>query len=207
MRRPQSSMPAEQFMVSPSHSIRERHGTSVKRASTFACRDWKLPCAGILVAGLLCCPVTALTVRQGGCRLPLLAVPAAPGGEFRFTWMHTVSRRPVSEVFLIDAESRLCLKEMVLDHMGPGLPSHSEDGTVWTLKDGKAIVTGYRRCFDRLHLGVSPLGHHLAVGDSHWDLVARIGPDRLIVVSFERTPLLLIFFSEVLRWSRSPSRS
>lgn len=157
--------------------------------------------------GLLFYPVTALTVRQAGGWFPVRAVPVSPGTEFRVTWIHTVSKRPVSETFLIDGESQLCLKEMVFDHMGPGLPSYSEDGTAWTLKDGKAMVTGYRRCLDRLNLGVSPLGHRLEVGDSNWDLVAGIGPDRLILVSVERTPMLLIVLAEVSRWRHSPSRS
>jgi hypothetical protein len=134
-------------------------------------------------------------------------VLVSPGAEFRVTWIHTVSKRPVSETFLIDAESRLCLKEMVFDHEGPGLPANAEDGTAWTLKDGKATVIGYRRCLGRLDLGVSPLGHRVEVGDSRWDLVSDIGPDRLILVSVERTPLLLIFLAEASRWRHSPSTS
>jgi hypothetical protein len=163
--------------------------------------------AGILGVGLLCYPVTALTVRHVGGRFPVRAVPTAPGAEFRVTWIHTVSKRSVSETFLIDAKGRLCLKEMVFDEMGPGLPSYPEDGTAWTLKDGKVMVTGYHRCLERLHLGVSPLGHRLETADSHWDLLAGIGPDRLIIVSVERTPLLLMIFAKVSLWRGSPSAS
>jgi hypothetical protein len=125
-------------------------------------------------------------------------MPVAPGEEFRVTWIHTVSYRPVSETFLIDAESRLCLKEMVFDHEGPGLPAYSENGTTWMAKDGAIIVTGYSRCLERINLGISPIAHRLEVGKSHWDLIEEIGPDRLILVSVERTPLLLIVLAEVL---------
>jgi hypothetical protein len=125
-------------------------------------------------------------------------MPVAPETEFRLTWIHTVSNRPVSETFLIDAESRLCLKEMVFDHEGPGLPAYSENGTTWTPKDGSIIVSGYSRCLERLNLGISPIAHRLEVGNFHWDLVAEIGSDRLILVSIERTPLLLIVLAEVL---------
>jgi hypothetical protein len=207
MRRPGSLMQASQSRASPSLSIRGRYGTLGRRATTLNCRKWKFAGAGILVAGLLCYPVTALTVRRVGGLFPVRAVPVAPGAECRVTWIHTVSKRSVSETFLIDAENRLCLKEMVFDHEGPGLPSNPENGTAWTLMDGRVIVTGYRRCLERLHLGVSPLGHHLEVGDSFWDLVAELGSDRLILVSVERTPLLLIALAEVSRWRQSLSRS
>lgn len=169
----------------------------MRRASTLISARWVFLGAGILIAGLLCFPVTALTVRRVGGWLPFRAVPVAPGAEFKVTWIHTVSRRPVSETFLIDGDSRLCLKEMDFDHTGPGLPTSPEDGTVWTFRDGKVVVTGYSRCLDQLRLGVCPFGHRLDVGGSCWDLVAGIGPDRLILVSVERTPLLFIVLAEV----------
>lgn len=87
---------------------------------------------------------------------------------------------------------------MVFDHEGPGLPAYSENGTTWTPKDGSIIVSGYSRCLERLNLGISPIAHRLEVGNFHWDLVAEIGSDRLILVSIERTPLLLIVLAEVL---------
>ncbi|MDQ1239022.1 MAG: hypothetical protein QG577_1207, partial [Thermodesulfobacteriota bacterium] len=51
---------------------------------------------------------------------------------------------------------------------------------------------------ERLNLGISPIAHRLEVANVHWDLVAEIGPDRLILVSVEPTPLVLVVLAEVL---------
>lgn|GEM_PF-2688371 len=152
---------------------------------------------GILLAAVLCCPMTALTIRSTAHWLPVHAMLAAPGGELRINWIHTVSNRPVSEVFSVDKENRLCLREMVFDDAGPGLPAYPEDETAWALHDGKIIVTGYDRCFERLHVGVSPIAHCLEMGNAACDLVSTVGPDRLIVIAVEQTPLFLILLARM----------
>jgi len=87
--------------------------------------------------------------------------------------------------------------EMVFDHEGPGLPSSPETGTKWRIEDGKVIVTGYSRCLERLHLGVSPFGHRLETSLWDWNLVIGIGSDRLASLTVERIPLILILLAEV----------
>jgi hypothetical protein len=140
-------------------------------------------------------PVSALTIRSSAALLPVLAITAAPEAELRITWIHTVSNRPVSEVYFVDNENRLCLREMVFDEIGPGLPAYPEHGTTWRFGDGKITVTGYNRCFERLYTGVSPIAHRLEAGKAAWDLAATVGSDRLIRISIERTPLILILLS------------
>lgn len=156
---------------------------------------------------LLCHPVTALTVRPARWSGLIWAVPAFSGAEFRLAWIHTVSRRAVSERYAIDADGRLCLREMIFDHEGPNLPSGPEEGTAWRIEEGRAIVTGYLRCADRLNLGVCPFGHCLEYGSWDWDLVAGVGPDRLIRVTLERIPLILIVLAEVRQWRHDTNRS
>lgn len=125
----------------------------------------------------------------------------------RLTWNHSVSKRPVSETFVISADGKLCLKEMVFDHEGPGMPSSPEAQTTWRIEDGKVFVTGYSICLDCLDLGVSPLGHRLHVAGRDMDLKAEIGPDRLVSVAVGRTPAILIVLAEVRHWWYSLNRS
>ena len=87
------------------------------------------------------------------------------------------------------------------------MPSALEGATAWRIEGAKAIVTGYSTCLDRLDLAVSPFGHRLRTGVRDMDLVAEIGPDRLIRVAIERTPLILIVFAEVWPWRNSLSKS
>ncbi|MGC8908177.1 MAG: DUF1850 domain-containing protein [Desulfomonilaceae bacterium] len=152
----------------------------------------------ILCGAALVYPVTALTVRPTGGGLPFLARTAAPGDALRIAWIHTVSNRPVSELYAVDKENRLCLREMVFDEIGPGMPAYPEDGTTWRFADGKITATGYNRCFARLHTATSPMPHRIEMRKTVWDLLAKIGPDRLICIAVERIPLILI----LLTWIR-----
>ncbi len=157
--------------------------------------------------GLLCYPITSLIIRPAtGWNLPWV-VPAEAGDDLRLTWIHTVSKRPVSETYTIEADGSLRLREMVFDHEGPNLPSTSENGTRWQFEADKAIVTGYDLRLGRLNFGVCPLGHRISMGRLEWDLVAGFGPDRLARISFERTPLALIILAEVWQWQYRTRRS
>jgi hypothetical protein len=117
-----------------------------------------------------------------------------------------VSKTPVSEVYTVNNDGHLCLTEMDFEHEGPGMPSSPEEGTTWRIEGGKAFVKEYSSCLDRLDLGIAPFGHHLRIGALDMDLVAEIGPDRLVSVSIERLPLILIIFAEARPWLNRQSR-
>jgi hypothetical protein len=95
---------------------------------------------------------------------------------------------------------------MVFEHEGPGMPSSPEGETTWRIEEGKAFVTGYSYCLDRLNMGIAPHGHHLQTGALDMDLVAEIGPDRLVSVRIERTPLILIILTEGRTWKNILSK-
>lgn len=118
-----------------------------------------------------------------------------------------MSKKPVSETYVISADGQLCLMEMVFEHEGPGMPSSPEEGTTWRIEGAKAFVTRYSSCLDRLDMGIAPFGHHLQTRALDMDLVAEIGPDRLVSMRIERTPLILIILAEVRQWRNSLSRS
>ncbi|MFH0822764.1 MAG: DUF1850 domain-containing protein [Pseudomonadota bacterium] len=161
-----------------------------------------LTAAGLALAALMMLfPIPAVTVRMAaGTQGLVWAVPAPAGFEFRLVWTHTVSRREVAEQYTVDSNGNIRLCSMVFDHEGPNLPAGPEAGTSWRFEGKSVTVTGYNQCFDRLNLGVSPYGHHLETGSWKWDMHAGVGPDRLIRVAVERTPLALILFSQVRQW-------
>lgn len=170
-------------------------------------RRWIAAGAAALVAALLCVPVQAVTVRPARGSGLLWAAPAGAGTEVKLTWTHTVSRRPVSERYMVAADGRIHLQEMVFDHFGPNLPAAPEEGTSWQFTGDKVVVTGYQVALDQLLLGVAPFGHQLKVGGLEWDLLAGAGPDRAVRVTVEWEPLLLIILTEVWQWRNSISRS
>jgi hypothetical protein len=155
----------------------------------------------------MCYPVNSLTVRPAKGWGLLWAVPAYAGMHLGFTWIHTVSKRPVCETYTIEPDGSLRLLEMVFDHEGPNLPSTQEQGTTWRIEHNKVIVTGYELHLDGLNFGVSPLGHRISVGRLEWDLVAGFDPDRLARVTVERIPLGLVVLAEVWQWRHKTRRS
>lgn len=162
-----------------------------------------LGAAVLVAAALLALPVPALTVRPARSGGLLWAVPARAGTRFRLTWTHTVTHRPVSEIYELGADTRLHLISMTFDEHGPNLPSAPEAGTTWTFQSDGIVVTGYAVDLDRLNLGVGPMGHRLQVGRLELDLLAALGHDRLVRLQAEREPLLLIIISEVRQWPKT----
>jgi len=141
--------------------------------------------------------------RTGGL---LWAVPIRSGDQFSLRWTHTVTRRPVAETYTVEPDGRIRLLRMVFDQFGPNLPSEPEQGTVWQVGPTGIIVTGYTENYEQLSLGVGPYDHRLAVGSQELDLVAGVGPDRLIRIDVERQPWIVTKLMEVYQWRSSFSR-
>jgi hypothetical protein len=159
--------------------------------------------AAALAVALLFWPVQSLAVRPARGAGLLWAVPAPVGAEFRLTWTHTVSRRPIVETYTVGTDRRLCLRAMDFDAFGPNLPAGPEGGTTWQIDGTKAHVTGYNLCLDRLNLGVAPMGHHLQAAGRDWDMMAGAGSDRLVRLEWVREPWILIILTEVWQWQNT----
>lgn len=168
--------------------------------STSSKPRWARVGAAALAVALTFIPVQAVTVRPARGGGLYWAAPAQAGTAFVLTWTHTVSRRPVTETYRVESDRRLCLQEMVFDHEGPNLPSAPEGSTVWRIENGKVHVTNYDLCLDRLNLGVAPFSHQLAVGARTWNMLAGVGPDRLVVLRAETEPWIMLMFTEVRQW-------
>lgn len=156
--------------------------------------------AALVAATFLLFPAEALTVRltRGGGLL--WAAPAVAGSEFTLTWTHSVTLRPVSETYQVGPSGQLILREMVFDHFGPNLPSEPERGTSWRIERDRIVVTGYSERYSQLNIGVASRDHTLRIGAWQWDLIAGVGPERLVRIQSERESLLFIILSEVRQW-------
>ncbi|BDG61623.1 hypothetical protein caldi_27130 [Caldinitratiruptor microaerophilus] len=156
--------------------------------------------AALAAVALLLFPSRALTVRGARDGDLIWAAPVRAGEEFRLTWIHTVTRRPVTETYAVTAGGRLRLVEMVFDQFGANLPHRPEGGTTWRIERDRIVVTGYDTVLDRLYLGVAPYGHWLQVGGREWDLLAGAGADRSVRLAAERLPFIRILVTEVWQW-------
>lgn len=168
-------------------------------------RRWRAVVAAAAIAAAAAfslLPVPALSVR-GRDGVLFYAVPVPPGERFALTWVHTVSRRPVTETFRVAPDGRLELLEMTYDAYGANLPAGPEGGTTFHIEGDRWRVTGYRVALNRLDLAVGPFGHELTTAGRTWDMAAAAGPDRLLQIRHERLPRSLIYFLEVRQWRRT----
>lgn len=158
--------------------------------------------AVICLLSYLFLPVPSLVVRSSGTNDVLWAVPVLQGSVFRIAWTHSVSRRVVSEDYVIGSDGRLCLTCMTFDHEGPNLPSGPEEGLSWKFDRGRVIVTGYERCMKELNLGIASEFHQLQSGPDTVDLVTLAKNERAFRVSAEPIPAVHLF---TLSCGNSPS--
>ena len=100
-------------------------------------------------------------------------VPAAPGGTFAITYVHSVTHTLVVETYRIDGHALVQTSIEFTEH-GPGLPTAPDPGQSWRDVDGRFVVTLDRRFESirmRVHRDQSP---RLVVGARSVDL-ARWG--------------------------------
>ncbi|AFM24687.1 DUF1850 domain-containing protein [Desulfomonile tiedjei] len=149
--------------------------------------------AVICLLSYLCLPIPSLVVRSSGTNDVLWAVPVLQGSVFRITWTHSVSRRVVSEDYVIGSDGRLCLRRMTFDHEGPNLPSSPEEGLSWKFDGDRIIVTGYERCMKELNLGIASEFHQLQSGPDIVDFVTLSKNNRVFRVSTEPIAAVRLF--------------
>lgn len=121
--------------------------------------------------------------RSGGARA---AFPLPPGGGFSITYRHSVTREPATEFFRVGKGFAIVLVGTEFGGSGAGLPFTDEGGSA-TIRDGKVVIEGMQRSFERIWILPLPLtGHRLGVGGREHDLLALIGGSGPAVLAIER---------------------
>lgn len=93
------------------------------------------------------------------------------GTDFTLSYIHSVTNRPVYEVFTIHDKNTLALREMRFDSFGANLPAGPEQfndqTTYFTIKDGYYKVTYTDHTFDEISLRVGKIipNHTLIFAD------------------------------------------
>jgi len=108
---------------------------------------------------------------------------AVPQKKFTLSYIHSVQKTPVYEVFEISEDNKLILRETTYSSLGVGLPYTEENGT-FVNEDGKFRLTGIDREFSSISLRVSPIPEHtIIIGDSTYPLLSIVAPDDLVKIT------------------------
>ncbi len=109
--------------------------------------------------------------------------PVELGEVFRLEHTHSVTRRPVVEVFAVDAEPQIVLEELRFDEFGPNLPagpeSYGDRRTTFLHEDGayRVLHHSYPIGTVAIRVGSEAVDHMLIFSDDErvrlLDLVRR----------------------------------
>lgn len=160
----------------------------------------------VVLAGAMASLVPAFVVlevrewRRG--RLLYLA-PVRPQSRFEVTFVHSVERTPVREVFTVGPDLDIYLVETVYESFGAGLPTTAEEGARFVLEGGTMRITGLHRRIGQLVLSVSPVpGHVLRVANRAVTLADLADPGTALGIKVVRVPAAAFFFRGRCWWMR-----
>ena len=88
---------------------------------------------------------------------------AVPDRVFTLSFIHSVHHTPVHEVYEIDGDNNLVLKELRYSSLGVGMPYDYEDGTLEII-DGEFTLK-FDREFQSINMIVSPIPEHTITVD------------------------------------------
>jgi len=105
-----------------------------------------------------------------------------PQGKFTLSYIHSVHKTPVHDVFEIDEQNQMVLVESSFSSLGVGMPYTEENGTFHS-SNGEFKITGLNRKFDAIPILVSPIPKHtIKVGDESFPLLSYAAPDDLVKI-------------------------
>lgn len=162
----------------------------------------------VLVAGVF--PVYVLEVLGGRSGRMYYQRRVVPGEQFSLVFIHSVTRRPVVEIYRINADNTLSIVEMDFDTNGPNLPAHPEGTTKWIIEPHRFRVVNYHtRLWEiPLFIGQVIANHRLVFGRQTVWLAKVAAPGADVKIRAARTSLLGFAWREgLMLWPYRKNRS
>ncbi|MDN5331204.1 MAG: hypothetical protein PWP45_429 [Tepidanaerobacteraceae bacterium] len=104
-------------------------------------------------------------------------------GKFTITFIHSIEKTPVYELYEISADNKITLNEVRFYSQGTGLPFST--GGIFKNENGQFVIRE-KRTFSRLSLRVSPLpGHSITVDGKRLDFLDIARSEDLITIYTE----------------------
>lgn len=120
------------------------------------------------------------------------------GSVFYIEYTHSVQLTPVGEVYVIDDEYNICLKESYFHSYGAGLPATTP--YKFEMKEGKFRIYGIDEKMDNLiyRTGAIRANHKIYIGNRNYSFLDFSKPRTGVKFTMGRLPLLKYIFKEGL---------
>ncbi|HHW03191.1 MAG TPA: DUF1850 domain-containing protein [Thermoanaerobacterales bacterium] len=103
-----------------------------------------------------------------------------PDRKFTLSFTHSVQKTPVYEMYFIDGDNNLVLKETRYYSLGVGLPFTDENGH-FSNENGEFRITGLNRKFSSISIMVSPIPvHEIIIDGKKYPLLSFTKPEESI---------------------------
>lgn len=122
-----------------------------------------------------------LVIRDGDTGKELSSYPVRDGDEFSITFVHSVNKSPVTDVYKIRGKD-IFVERTIYYAFGAGVQTEIEEGQSLEYgEDGSMIVTGFNRRMERLSYIVGTVSDHiLKVGEQTVSLRELCGKNTAI---------------------------
>jgi hypothetical protein len=109
-------------------------------------------------------------------------VMPVPEREFTLSFIHSVEKTPVYEIYNIEGDNKLTLKETKYYSLGVGLPFSEANGKF--SNDRGEFDLKFNRTFNFIPIRVSPIPRHqINIGGKTYELLDFAKPEDLIIIS------------------------
>ncbi|MGQ9824095.1 MAG: DUF1850 domain-containing protein [Desulfotomaculales bacterium] len=136
-------------------------------------------------------------LRVAGESGPVFFLPFSAGEAFAVSYVHSVEKTPVLEIFTVGEGGRLLLTATEYSSLGVGLPFLEEEGKLVSA-GGRFVLTGQSRSFQELCLRVSPVAQQaLLYRGRRIDLNGPYPPGTPVRIRADRRPAAEMFWREI----------
>lgn len=143
---------------------------------------------------IACTPIKSLALRSGDNEL-LAVYPLANGEMFSVRYIHSVQKTPVIEVFFINTEGVIELRETIYEDFGAGLPFLVDGKKVFSSGGGKFRISGYAQPLGQIIFRIGRFAdYHLLLRSEEIPFTRFGTPGKPLAFRGEVRPLLFSFF-------------
>ena len=126
----------------------------------------------------------------------------APSERFTVRFLHSWARSPVDEVFQVDPENNIVLKETAYEDFGAGLPHEPEPGrpvSSMTVENGKIHIRGIDRTVPDLQIRVGRFvaAHTLIYKDKHVPFSEFAAPGSVVIFKAQSMRRCVLWINKI----------
>ncbi|RIX52054.1 DUF1850 domain-containing protein [Paenibacillus nanensis] len=151
---------------------------------------WLLALAAVTlgVVWLWASTVPVLSVTQVSDGQVVFQSPVHPGSRFTLTYIHSIHRTPVEEIFFVNENKQMVLDAMVFESYGVGMPTSLEGEETFRMADGKMRIEHIDRTLDTFELRIGQViaDHKLLLRGEEIPLSALSEPGSAVRFEIDR---------------------